>query len=392
MNNSNAKNIKTTSNKIFLFRQDEAEVLGMNGALVLNQIRYWTDPQRTKNFKEGRYWVYNSLQDWKAEFFSISERTLRRVFHQLENLGVLIAKKFNAWRRDQRKWHTINFEKLNELLQSVNQKPSQQRRKIQPDSSVEKRSKIDLKEAFIEPQNSKVSAESKEENGVKSDVANLDRSTCGHFGHMSKDQKITQKITSLSSSSQKQTNEKELLIEMISIWNQKIGQDSSNLSFTYWRQRTLRKTLKQSFQNDLTAWTHYCTIIAHNSFLMGDGPNGWKVSLDWALKPQNIQKVQEKRYTGQKDIPQQAPIFSKHTLQGSEIWKSMADLLAERLGTFVFYSWFKEGCLKDETSQYPTLSLGTNFKADWVERHFGPEINAAAKEVMPQMNFLRLVA
>lgn len=392
MNNNTAKNINTTANKMFLFRQDEAEVLGMNGALVLNQIRYWTDPKRAKNFKEGRPWVYNSLQDWQAEFAILSERTLRRVFHQLETLGVLMAKKFNAWRRDQRKWHTINFEKLNELLQNMNQKPPQRRRKTEPDSSVEKRVKIDLKEAFVTPQNLKVSAGSKQENGGNLDVAKLAACRSGQIGRMSKVQKITQKITSLSSSSQKQTNEKDLLREMISIWQQKMGEDSHNLSFTYWRHRILRKTLQQSFQNDLIAWTHYCDLIAHNSFLMGSGPNGWKISLDWALKPQNILKVQEKRYTGQKEISKQAPVFSKDSLQGSEIWKTMAALLAERLGTLVFHAWFEEGCLKDETSQHPTLSLGTRFKADWVQQRFGPVIEKAAKEAMPQIEFLRLTA
>ena len=342
MNNNTAKNINTTANKMFLFRQDEAEVFGINGALVLNQIRYWTDPKRSKHYKEERYWAYNSLQAWQIQLASISERTLRRVFTHLETIGVLMVKKFNAWRRDQRKWHTINFEKLNDLLQNVNQKLPQRRRTTEPDSSVEKRSKIDRKQASLTPQNIKLSAAPTSENGRNLDVANLDTSTCGQFGHMSKVHKITQKITSLSSSSQKQQNQQDPMREMMVIWHQKIEENTDILPLTYWRQRSLRKTLKQSFQNDLTTWTHYCDLIAHNSFLMGGGPNGWKVSLDWALKPQNIEKVQEKRYTGQKEIPRQAPVFSKDTLQGSEIWKTMAELLAERLGTLVFYSWFED--------------------------------------------------
>lgn len=384
--------INTTSNKTLLFRQDEAKVFGMNGALVLNQIRYWTDPKRAKNFKEDRLWVYNSLQDWKAEFVSISERTLRRVFHQLETLGVLIAKKFNAWRRDQRKWHTINFEKLNEILQNVDRKPSQRRRMPEPNLSLKTKSKNELKETAATPQISRVSAESKQENGGNLDVAKLATCRSGQSGHTSKVQEITQKITSLSSSSLKKENPQDPTREMISIWHQKIEENTIAFSLTYWRRRSLQKTLKQSFQNDLTAWAEYCDLIAHNTFLMGGGPNGWKIFLDWALRPQNIEKVQEKKYTGQKDVPKPPPVFSKDTLQGSEVWKTMASLLAERLGTHTFYAWFTEACLKDETSEYPILSLGTSFRASYVQQRYNAVIEAAAKEAMPYTKSLRLTA
>ena len=384
-----------TASKVTAFRNDYTKLFGIKAAIVLHQIHYWTDPARCKNNKEGRYWVYNSSKEWQQHFEGLSERTLRRIFKYLEDVNVIITKRFNAWRRDQRKWYTINFEKLGEMLQTLKQVSSRGRQATKddppPKPRPEKDVKTDQKELILVNENMRLSAESKNENGGNLDVAKTDECTSGQNGRMSKVQKITQKITSPTSQSQQPQNTiQDLTREMIKIWDKNIEDKPETTLLTYWRRRTLQKTLKQSFQNSLEQWTQYCRIIAHNTFLMGQGPNQWKISLDWALKPQNIQKVQEKRYTGQKDIPSdtRSSSFSLDSLTGSNDWKNICKILVTRLGHDTFWSWFEEAELAEEMTPHPTLYLGTNFKKSWVSQRFGHTVEASIKEVLSHVQFL----
>lgn len=47
-----------------------AKILGLNEALVLQQINYWLEINKKKNnnFHDGRYWTYNTLKEWQEEF------------------------------------------------------------------------------------------------------------------------------------------------------------------------------------------------------------------------------------------------------------------------------------------------------------------------------------
>lgn len=44
-----------------------ATILGLNEALVLQQVYYWleTNKKNKRNFHEGRYWTYNTIDEWQ---------------------------------------------------------------------------------------------------------------------------------------------------------------------------------------------------------------------------------------------------------------------------------------------------------------------------------------
>lgn len=120
-----------------------AVAVGLNEAIFLQQVHYWLhlkekahDP---KSFHEGRWWVWNSYPDWKANTFPFwSVATIRRVIASLEKKGLLLAGNFNALAIDQTKWYTIDYEALrkwevsrpsaqNEQMEEVNMsRPSAQ--------------------------------------------------------------------------------------------------------------------------------------------------------------------------------------------------------------------------------------------------------------------------
>lgn len=92
-----------------------AKAIGLNESIVLQQINYWIKINESKgiNYYDGRYWVYNSIQNWaESEFDFWSYDTVKRTFKSLEVNGLLITGNYNREARDRTKWYTIDYEKL----------------------------------------------------------------------------------------------------------------------------------------------------------------------------------------------------------------------------------------------------------------------------------------
>lgn len=116
----NFRELFIDKSKTLIINTDLALVLGdLNEAIVLNQLNYWLGINRKagKNFIDGRYWVYNSYSDWKANDFPYwSEKTIQRTFTRLENKGVVVSANYNKLAIDKTKWYTIDTVRLQELV------------------------------------------------------------------------------------------------------------------------------------------------------------------------------------------------------------------------------------------------------------------------------------
>ena len=42
--------------------------IGLNEAIILQQLHYWLNPDHNKNIREGSHWVYNSYEQWQKQF------------------------------------------------------------------------------------------------------------------------------------------------------------------------------------------------------------------------------------------------------------------------------------------------------------------------------------
>lgn len=92
-----------------------AELIGLNEAIVLQQIHYWTEKNRQekRNYQGGFYWTYNSIDAWHQDQFKFwSLNTLKRTFGSLETKELLIVGNYNKDPRDRTKWYRINYEQL----------------------------------------------------------------------------------------------------------------------------------------------------------------------------------------------------------------------------------------------------------------------------------------
>lgn len=68
-----------------------AEKIGLNEALVLQQIHYWTDRPDVGIVIDGERWVYNTVDRWRDQFRFWSKRTLERVFSSLKSMGLMVS-------------------------------------------------------------------------------------------------------------------------------------------------------------------------------------------------------------------------------------------------------------------------------------------------------------
>lgn len=92
-----------------------ANLIGLNEAIVLQQLHFFLRISRNK--VGGRYWVYNTINDWQSEFSFWSVKTVQRTIENLEKSGLVVSTdKFNKMKMDKTKWYTIDYQKLSEIL------------------------------------------------------------------------------------------------------------------------------------------------------------------------------------------------------------------------------------------------------------------------------------
>ncbi|HHU6748271.1 TPA: DnaD domain protein [Staphylococcus aureus] len=84
-----------------------AELIGLNEAIVLQQIHYWLN--NSKHEYENKKWIYNSYKNWEAQFPFWSNVTIRRTISSLEKQNLLLTGNFNKVGFDKTKWYTIDY-------------------------------------------------------------------------------------------------------------------------------------------------------------------------------------------------------------------------------------------------------------------------------------------
>lgn len=102
-----------------------AKLIGLNEAIVLQQIEYWTnikekaDTKNKKTIKEnyadGFYWTYNTVEEWSEEFPFWSYDTVKRTLKKLRDNNYIITSNYNKKAYDRTLWYRVNHEELIKL-------------------------------------------------------------------------------------------------------------------------------------------------------------------------------------------------------------------------------------------------------------------------------------
>lgn len=90
-------------------------ILGLNDAVVLQQIAYWLEGDKAGIEHDGRRWIYNTHEQWAEQFPFWSIETVRRSLASLQKQGLIIVRRLNAASRDQTNYYSIDHAVADQL-------------------------------------------------------------------------------------------------------------------------------------------------------------------------------------------------------------------------------------------------------------------------------------
>lgn len=91
----------------------------INEAIILQQLQYWLT--RSKKTYNNRKWIYNPVRDWQKQFPWLSKTAITNRLNSLEEKGIIITANLNKRRFDRTKWYSIDYDKLNALIESADE-------------------------------------------------------------------------------------------------------------------------------------------------------------------------------------------------------------------------------------------------------------------------------
>lgn len=101
-----------------MFHSSLAVALGLNEAILLQKINLWLNCK--PHDADGRSWIYNSYKSWQEQLPFFSESTIKRALKNLSDKGIIIKGNFNKLKMDRTIWYSIDYEKLDELVNNLN--------------------------------------------------------------------------------------------------------------------------------------------------------------------------------------------------------------------------------------------------------------------------------
>lgn len=118
-----------------VFDIDVAYEVGVNAAILLENIAHWVEHNRAnedkKSFHDGRYWTYNSMKAFSELFPYLKPNAVRTALKKLKDADFITVGNFNKLAYDRTQWYALT-EKAEAML-GIN-------------TSICKKSQMDLKE------------------------------------------------------------------------------------------------------------------------------------------------------------------------------------------------------------------------------------------------------
>jgi hypothetical protein len=91
-----------------------AATIGLNEAIVLQQLHYWIENPKNDGFidKEGTKWIFNTYEQWHDNFPFWSEHTIQRIFLNLEKMEIVVSDQLSRDTHDKTKYYRIDYANL----------------------------------------------------------------------------------------------------------------------------------------------------------------------------------------------------------------------------------------------------------------------------------------
>ncbi|MNZ47733.1 hypothetical protein D3C78_654580 [compost metagenome] len=86
-----------------------AAKIGLNEAIVLQQLKYWINETESGIDHDGKRWVYNTHEQWAKQFPFWSVDTVKRALTSLQKQELVLVEKLARTNRDHTNYYTINY-------------------------------------------------------------------------------------------------------------------------------------------------------------------------------------------------------------------------------------------------------------------------------------------
>ena len=91
-----------------------AQCYGLEEAIFLDSLMFWYKENRAnqRNYRDGRWWTYNSVNALSQMLPWWSVKQLRRIAESCRNKGAVLSENYNEDQRDRTLWYTPSDELL----------------------------------------------------------------------------------------------------------------------------------------------------------------------------------------------------------------------------------------------------------------------------------------
>lgn len=373
-----------------------AHRIGLNEAIVLQQIHYWLNPKLNKNYFQNRFWVWNTYEQWQEQFPFWGITTIRRIIFNLEELGILET--FTSGDFKRLKHYTINYEKLNDLTAE----DFDQIEKVaanQPSHSSVQYGQIEMLKSTDR------AAQVGQVDLSNMDSVYIDTETTSSENTLLPPLTPPSKIFAVEKCHEEKEEEKnQIYFQMLKNWNNTIQSKlycGKEVHLTEKRLMLLKAFLEKVLNGKIESWIDYCELISKSRFLCGNNSSGFKVTLDWALVPDNAYKLLEGViYDKQENISSKSNVTLDHkpwelfyeelaqaipSGKYSQQWLKISLSLAKVVSQNKYRAWFSKVSLSDLSATKAIFSVDGIFTKEYITNHFSSEVRYAVQSQFPEV-------
>ncbi|PAB40663.1 hypothetical protein A3P64_09215 [Lactobacillus johnsonii] len=272
-------------------------------AIILQQVQYWLS--RSNFVFNGRKWVYNTLDEWHEQFPWITKKSVGDKFRSLEKKGILIVGNFNKLKYDRTKWYSIDYDKLNSLINNENIDENVDMTDKEVSSScIEKKLPHGRGKNFLmDEEETSSSKEKKLRHGRGKNFSIEEEETSSPIPETTRDYaEITQRVRSKSDSKFQNYKPKVLEqfeIEFEKLWNlypKKIGKKDAFGSYVNWRGENSENTYEKASKH-LSDYLKYIDLNNISPRYIFNGSNWFGGHID-----DEVDLSKPKKFSGKKHV------------------------------------------------------------------------------------------
>ncbi len=261
---------------------------GILEAVILENINFWITKNKAnnKNFYDGFYWTYNSITALSKLFPYASRATIFRALNNLEDAGLVIAGNYNERTSDKTKWYALT--KAGELLLNGTES-----------SITSETASFQNETASFQ---NETAAFQNETTSFQNETASFQNETAAF-----------QNETTLPDINTDINTDNNLTVSDDTVCRtgvQRVAGQWNSLATTHGikpvssiRPGTKRYDMLKARIRSYGIGKVLEAIgnIKKSAFLCGDNKNGWSITFDWFVRPNNFIKVLEGNYDSRAD-------------------------------------------------------------------------------------------